>query len=118
MTQKTHVKRLGLRLLAACAVLYPAMALSEASPPDVDDVDDTREHYEAREALRKGEVLPLDRIIEVVRKQFQGDIIEIEFERNDGKYVYEIEIIDPSGRVVEVEVDAKTAEILDGEDDD
>ncbi len=109
----------GLRVLAACFVLYPVVALSEtAQDDDGDDVNDAREHYEAREALRLGQVRPLDQIIAVVRKEIAGDIIEIEFERNDGRYVYELEIIDPSGRVIEVEVDAKTAEILEREEDE
>ena len=47
-----------------------------------------------------------------------GDIIEIEFEHDDGRYVYELEIINPSGRVVEVKVDARTAEILEREEDE
>ena len=106
----------GLRVLAACFVLYPVVALSETAQDD--DDDDAREHYEAREALRLGQVRPLDQIIAVVRKEIAGDIIEIEFERNDGRYVYELEIIDPSGRVIEVEVDAKTAEILEREEDE
>lgn len=109
--------RVSLRVLAACLVLYPVVALSETAQDDGDDANDAREHYEAREALRLGQVLPLDKIIEAVRKEIVGDIIEIEFERNDGRYVYELEIIDPSGRVIEVEVDAKTAEILEREED-
>lgn len=111
--------RVSLRVLAACLVLYPVVALSEtAQDDDDDDANDAREHYEAREALRLGQILPLDKIIEAVRKEIAGDIIEIEFERNDGRYVYELEIIDPSGRVVEVEVDARTAEILEREEDE
>ena len=110
--------RAGLRVLAACLVLYPVVALSEtAQDDDDDDANDAREHYEAREALRLGQALPLEKIIEAVRKEVAGDIIEIEFEHDDGRYVYELEIIDPSGRVIEVEVDAKTAEILEREED-
>lgn len=113
--KSTHV---GLRVLAACFVLYPVVALSETAQDDDDDVNDAREHYEAREALRLGKVRPLDQIIAAVRKEISGDIIEIEFERNDGRYVYELEIIDPSGRIIEVEVDAKSAEILEREEDE
>ena len=117
MSKQTHSTRTRLRMLAACVFLYPVMALSETAPPDADDVDDAREHYEAREALRLGEIRPLEQIIAVVRGQIAGDIIEIEFERNEGRYVYEIEIIEPSGRIIEIEVDAKTSEILKREED-
>lgn len=117
MGKQRQSHRTGLRVLAACFFLYPVMALSETAPPNADDVDDAREHYEAREALRLGEIRPLEQIVEAVRRQIAGEIIEIEFERNDGRYVYELEIIEPSGRIVEIEVDAKSGEIIKREED-
>lgn len=120
MSTQENPKRASLRVLAACFFLYPVVALSETAPAKVapDDVDDAREHYEAREALRLGKIRPLEAIIEAVRKHYGGDIIEIEFERNDGRYVYELEIIEPTGRLIEIEVDAKSAEIIASEEDD
>ena len=43
---------------------------------------------------------------------------EVEFEVEDGAYVYEIKILRPDGRVQEVEADAATGKILKIEDDD
>jgi uncharacterized membrane protein YkoI len=78
--------------------------------------DDALEQYQAREALRQGKIRPLEEIIAVVRQKFSGDIIEIEFEVEDGRYIYEIELIQPSGQIVEIEVDALTKEIIESEE--
>ncbi|QRM54172.1 PepSY domain-containing protein [Sinorhizobium sp. BG8] len=116
MTSRPHHRRMLLRILAACFFLYPVVALSETADDD-DDANDAREHYEAREALRLGQIRPLEEIIATVRKEIAGDIIEIEFEREDGRYIYELEIIQPSGQIVEVDVDASTMQILKREED-
>lgn len=119
MIGKRLSNRTRLRVLAACFFLYPVVALSETASDDDDDAaDDAREHYEAREALRNGKILPLDQIMAAVRKEIAGDIIEIEFDNDDGRFIYELEIIEPSGRVIDVKVDAKTAAILEREEDD
>lgn len=104
-------------LLAAIVVFMPFHASSD-TVRDLDDADDVREQHEAREALKQGKVRPLEEIIAAVREKIAGDIIEIEFEVDDGRYIYEIEIIQPSGQIVEVEVDALTKEIIADEDDD
>jgi uncharacterized membrane protein YkoI len=105
-------------LFALCllSALAPVGALSDTSADD-DDADDARQHYEAREALRNGKVRPLEEIIAAVRGEISGDIIEIEFEHEDGRYIYEIEMIRPSGKVIEIKVDAATKAIIEREDD-
>lgn len=103
-------------LLAAVFTLLPFRASSD-TVQDFEDGDDVREQYEAREALRQGKIRPLEEIVAAVREKFAGDIIEIEFEVEDGRYIYEIEIIQPSGQIVEVEVDALTKNIIGSEED-
>ena len=41
-----------------------------------------------------------------------GEIIEAEFERDDGRSIWEIEIVSATNQVTEVKVDANTGEIL------
>lgn len=102
--------------LAAAFVLLPVSASGDPAL-NLDAADDAREQYEAREALKQGKIRPLEEIISAVREKIAGDIIEIEFEVEDGRYIYEIEIIQPSGQIVEIEVDALTKEIIGNEED-
>ena len=80
--------------------------------------DDDDDHELARRAVEQGLVAPLAEIAAEVSKDIPGEIIEVELDREDGIYVYEFKILTEQGRLMEVEVDANTAEILDMEDED
>ncbi|MCW2309069.1 PepSY domain-containing protein [Rhodobium gokarnense] len=103
-------------LLAALAAVPAAIGL-----PAIADSDhhEERDHDEARAALRRGDVLPLIRILEIVGDKLGGRVIEVEFERRHEGYVYELEVLGEGGRLREVKVDAATGRILSrgGEDD-
>jgi uncharacterized membrane protein YkoI len=88
-----------------------------AAAEDDDHDDDDNDYEEALRALQQGQVKPLSDIIEKVQKQLGGDVIGVEFERDGGRYVYEIKIVGPDGRLREVYVDAMTAVILSDEHD-
>jgi uncharacterized membrane protein YkoI len=70
-----------------------------------------------REALRRGEVLPLVKILEIANQQVPGDVIEVELEDEKSALVYEIKILTSVGRVREVKIDARTGAVLKIEDD-
>ena len=72
-------------------------------------------HARAREALERGEALPLAEILARVRPELGGEVVGVSFERdrgNDGGWIYEFKVIRPDGRLVEVDVDARTARVL------
>lgn len=71
-------------------------------------------HMEARKLQAAGEILSLERIIEIARSAKSGDILETELERNrkTGLYIYEVEILDGKGMVWELNLNAKTGEII------
>lgn len=71
-----------------------------------------REQDCAREALLKGEIRPLTEVLKAVREKVPGDIIEIELDREDGIWVYEVKVLPPSGRRKKLEIDARTLEIM------
>ncbi|MEG6508664.1 PepSY domain-containing protein [Methyloligella sp. 2.7D] len=98
---------------APFCLLLIVLALA-VSPSRADDLD----HDAARRALEEGRVAPLAEITEKLKAQIPGEIIEVELDREDGRYIYEFKLVRPEGRVQEVEVDAKTGEILDLEDED
>jgi len=75
------------------------------------------EHNAVREALQRGEVLPLVKILTIATKEVPGDVIEVELEDEREALVYEIKILTSTGRVREVEIDARTGTVLSIEDD-
>lgn len=97
-------------LLAAAAGLMLA-----ASPLHADDDDQEI----ARRALRDGRIKSLSEITRMLKPHLPGKILGVELEvEDDGRIVYEFNVIDSSGRLWEVEVDAATGKILKIEDDD
>lgn len=66
----------------------------------------------AREALERGEALPLADILARVRPELGGEIVGVSFEREDGRWIYEFKVIGSDGRLKEVYVDAATTRVL------
>jgi uncharacterized membrane protein YkoI len=83
----------------------------------VADDDKGREHDEIRGALQRGEVLPLAKLLAIAQEKVPGDVIEVELESKRGALVYEIKVLTGSGRVREIEIDARTGAVLKIEDD-
>jgi len=98
--------RIALSLLVAGLVGIAAPALAG------------RDHDRAREALERGEILPLHEILPRVEDRFGGRLLEVELERDKGRFVYEIELITGKGRILEVVVDAASGVVLEAERDD
>lgn len=70
---------------------------------DLDDVQD---------AVGRGEIRSLGPVREAVSREFGGEIIGIDIERRKSRWVYEFKIVDAGGRLLEVEVDARTARVV------
>lgn len=104
MNRLTALRRFTLAGLVPLAVaLTPA---GGAEPPPKAD------HERARAARARGEVLPLAQILSLVERDFGGRVIEVELERDDGELHYELELLLPDGRVIELEFDARTGELV------
>lgn len=93
--------------LILCAVLFAGAAIA--------DDDD---HERAREALARGEILPLTEILERVQAQYPGQVLETEFDREWFRYYYELTVLADNGYVLEIEVDAASGEIIEVERED
>ena len=94
-------------LLAAILVLQPAMPAAQFL-----------DHEVARRAVGRGDVMPLEQILALIEARYPGRILEVELEDEDGLWLYEIEILTPTGRVLEIELDPRTGAILSLEEDD
>ena len=84
---------------------------------DRNDRNDDDEHDQARQALQDGLILPLADILAMVKDRLGGEIIGVKLESEDGRYVYEFKVLQLSGRVREIYVNAMNGEILKVEDD-
>jgi uncharacterized membrane protein YkoI len=70
------------------------------------------DHDRARAALQSGEVLPLATVLERLQRRDPGEVLGVELEREDGRWVYEIRLLRPGGQLVRLDLDARTAEVL------
>ena len=96
--------------LAVLTVLLSAL-IPIVAAPSLARGDDPERRDEVRRAVEAGEVLPLAQILERLRDKVSGDVTGIEIDREDGRWRYEFRVIERSGRVLEVHVDARTGNI-------
>lgn len=68
---------------------------------------------EARRALERGEIQPLDQVLDAARKALPGDVVKVELDEDDGRWIYEIKVLTSGGERREVEIDAKSLEVLE-----
>jgi uncharacterized membrane protein YkoI len=69
-------------------------------------------HDRAREALRAGEIRPLAEILAAATRDFAGEVVEVELERERDLWVYELKLLTPQGSVLKLEYDARAATLL------
>lgn len=97
-------------LVSTCLLAY---ALLPGQSLHADDDSDR-----ARLLKQQGNILPLEQIIDAAMAVKSGQILETELDEDDGRYVYELEILDENGHVWELELDATTAELIELENED
>jgi hypothetical protein len=71
-----------------------------------------RDHDRARAAVQAGQVLPLKTVLERLERDHPGQVLEVELERDQGRWVYEIKLLQAGGRLVKLEVDAVDGRVL------
>lgn len=95
------------RLLLACL----ALGLLGASPAL--RADGHGSHELARQALEQGKVLPLRVVLEKIERDYQGQALKVEFEQDDGRFLYKIRLLQSDGRMVKLKVDAVDGKVLE-----
>ena len=68
--------------------------------------DDDDDHAAAARARAAGEIRPLIEILEHMKTAHPGEVVGIELERKKGRWIYEIKLIAPGGRFLEIYIDA------------
>jgi uncharacterized membrane protein YkoI len=101
-----HTSNLFRALVGAVLVAGAGAAVADVS------------YTEAEKLRASGEVLPVERIVEIVNQTRPGEIDDLELDRDLGRYVYEVEVHDADGREWDLDIDAKTGEVLGNDNDD
>jgi uncharacterized membrane protein YkoI len=76
------------------------------------------DHQRARELVQSGAILPLEKVLKDRLNNGHWRLLEAELEEEDGRLIYEIELLDEQGRVWELEYDARTGHLLEQEGED
>ena len=99
-----------LRRLVLCCL---ALLLLGGSPVLRADDHDHGSHELARQALEQGRVLPLRTVLEKIERDYQGQALKVEFEQDDGRFLYKIRLLQSDGRMVKLKVDAGDGKVLE-----
>jgi uncharacterized membrane protein YkoI len=91
-------------LLAATLVALTVPQAARAEAP--------HDHERARAAVQAGEILPLQTLLERLQRTHPGQVLELELERDDGRWIYELRLLQAGGQLLKLEVDAATGEVL------
>lgn len=109
------------RPLVSLLLIVVMAAAAVARDDDDDDGDGRRErsHHrqdQMREAVERGDIKPLAEVLRIVQPKLRGEIAGVEIEYKSGRWIYEFRVLDRNGSILDVHVDAATAEIIDIEE--
>ncbi len=91
--------------------LLAATLLIALAPATMARDHDEHRRDEVRRAVEVGEIKSLADILTAVRGKLPGEVVRVEIERDDGRWRYELRVVDDKGRLYEVEIDARSGEI-------
>lgn len=77
-----------------------------------------RDHDRARAAVQAGQVLPLPTVLERLAREQPGQVLEVELEQDDGRWVYEVRLLQAGGRLLKLKLDAGSGALLDARERD
>ena len=100
------IRTFPFRTAATALVLAVAMAATGVRASSDSD------HDRARDAVQAGQVLPLKTVLERLEREHPGQVLEVELERDDGRWIYEVKLLQSGGRLVKFELDARSGEVL------
>ncbi|MEA3641965.1 MAG: PepSY domain-containing protein [Lamprobacter sp.] len=96
----------------ACLLFIGAMVFTPCA------LGDSLDHDSVKRLRDEGRILPMFEVMRRAERIQPGQLLEAELEREDGRYVYEIRILDPAGRVHELEFDAASGVLIESSYDD
>lgn len=94
-------------VIAAATLAFAILASAPAA------AGDKPRSQEVRALRERGKILPMEEILARARTIRPGQVVEVELEREDARYVYEVKIIDDADRVHKLEIDAASGELIE-----
>ena len=88
-------------------VLVLLLALAGPLPASADD-----DWQDLHDRVNRGELVPMTAILDWLETHFAGQVLEVELEREEGRLVYEVEMLGPRGQRVEFEFDGASGELI------
>ena len=79
----------------------------------------TKDHERARQTVKSGKILPLQRVLQSISKKYPGKVVDADVREvpnsKTGKmeWLYFLKVLDNKGQVTDLTVDAKTAKVLE-----
>lgn len=73
---------------------------------------DERDYDLARQALEQGQALPLRSVLDTVERDYQGQVLKVEFEHDGGRFIYEIRLLQNDGRMAKLKVNAVDGQVI------
>lgn len=73
---------------------------------------ETKSQEDAREAVAKGEILPLSRLLALVDRNLYGMVIAVDLVRHMGSDVYQLKTRDGAGVIRDLRIDARTGRFV------
>ncbi|MBO6505527.1 MAG: hypothetical protein JJ850_08580 [Kordiimonadaceae bacterium] len=71
-----------------------------------------QDHEDAREALKRGAILPYSRIKKIIESQVGGKVVGQKLRRTNQGWQYDLRVRPENGRVMVLVVDARTGAIV------
>lgn len=104
------MKRLfGILIVVFCLFAVPQTGDGIFLPRVVAAAD---EHDDAREALKRGDILPYSRIKKIVESQVNGKVVGQKLRRTNRGWQYDLRVRPENGRVMVLVVDARNGSIV------
>ncbi|HUW24936.1 MAG TPA: PepSY domain-containing protein [Gallionella sp.] len=73
---------------------------------------DAHDQDRARQALEAGEILPLRTILEKIERDYPGQVMEVDLERKESRWIYEVKVLRMGGTLIKLKYDARDGALL------
>jgi hypothetical protein len=70
------------------------------------------DQYDARDAVDGGKAKKLNVVLKSVRARFPGQVVDVKLRRSSGRLTYRVKVLEASGGLVTVMIDATTGRVL------
>ncbi len=66
----------------------------------------------ARDAVKRGEILPLEAVAQQIQQRYPGRLLDVRLDESGRQPIYHLKMLTRDGRVMRLAVDARNAQVL------